>query len=264
MKVIVLLLYLVFLGINLKGQISQDILYQKEDSNKLVIVRMYLTEDSLLEYFFYDKVNRVEQSMAYDKWGKLIRMSGQKNGQRNGRYYWLDKSKEFYVIQNVLDGKETGSYHEYWLDHKPKKEAYFLDGKLHGSMKTWNKAGFLETVTEYSMGKLDGCEIEYGPNGDILSKYHFKNDKQFGPFFSVSDGERTEGVFINDKKNGIISIYDQKTNSLLSKGLYFDGKKQGVFEYYDLLGNLIRTEEYIDGVRLQTKEKRDVLIEDLD
>lgn len=158
------------------------------------------------DWFFYDKNDSLIMKMAYDK--------GYKHGKRY--LYKPDEIVEEYFKQDVKEG----------LTHYYSRKPYYLsksipykNGSKHGLCRIYNKKGIVVEIVEYKNDKT------------ISIQYINRSDKQ---------GNK-QGKWIQFYANGNIK----------SEGLFLNNKRNGIFKYYDLSGKLLKIEKYQNDILLK-------------
>lgn len=65
------------------------------------------------------------------------------------------------------DPPKDGKHVETWPDGKPKLEAHYKDGKLHGLLRRWHQNGQIQAHEEYESGKWEGRRAQWHENGQV-------------------------------------------------------------------------------------------------
>lgn len=162
-------------------------------------------------------------SFVYDESGKLIMLVEYRFG--------FVASKE---ILNKVDAKglKQGVWKEFWDNEKLKYEAFYINDKLDGYYKVYNKDGSLKLIEKYKMGvKIKDAEE--------LQKFVIKNE-----YYPDGKIKATQSFNLHDKPEGVRREFDKEGNTIAGKiykngvlvevGIVDDkGYKQGKFtEYY--------------------------------
>ena len=66
------------------------------------------------------------------------------------------------------------------IENGIKKVGYFLNGKLHGSLKQYDSIGNLISESNYVHGRLEGKHTEYYANGNLLYEMYYKDGRKNG------------------------------------------------------------------------------------
>ncbi|MBP3546047.1 MAG: toxin-antitoxin system YwqK family antitoxin [Alphaproteobacteria bacterium] len=138
-------------------------------------------------------------------------------------------------------------------------ESKYVNGKREGVAVTYSDKGYKQSETNYKNGKKDGRFVAYFPNGAKMVEANYKNDKAEGAqrvwhpngklqsqsrfTNDVIDGNattyytngklETQRIYKNGKENGVMKIYDDKTNKVAAEIPYVDGKIHGMLTVYN-------------------------------
>ena len=130
---------------------------------------------------------------------------------------------------------KDGSHITYHTNGNKKEHSFYVDGKRSGTWRTWNREGVLIQQTHYKQGKAegkirewhdnakpkeiisvksgkpDGLWIEYCEDGNLLRVMNYSHGKAEGKWksFYKTGGIRFEGNFVNDKKQGVCSWWEE-------------------------------------------------------
>ena len=159
--------------------------------------------------------------------GQLIVEANYKNGKLNGNYKeWSDNGK-LAVEVNYDNGEKNGLYNEWFNNGQLKIKSNYLNGILNGNYERWSDDGKLVVDANYVEGKLDGAfkkmKSNYSPSVEIGN---YENGEKVGEWVEIyHDKWITKGKYLNGKKNGWWSVYEEKNNDNVFK-LNF---KNGIF-----------------------------------
>ena len=78
---------------------------------------------------------------------------------------------------SVADPPKDGPYTETWPNGKPKLEATYKKGKLHGVLKRWHENGQLAAHEEYVLGKWEGRRAAWWENGQVQFDWQYHEGK---------------------------------------------------------------------------------------
>lgn len=115
------------------------------------------------------------------------------NGQQKSRMGILQGKKQDSAFQWYSDGhiKQKAYYHENALHGEKKNWApdsahllvahlnYYL-GKAHGEQRKWYGTGELYQIMHLNLGKEEGMQQAFRPNGDLYVNYEARNGRIFG------------------------------------------------------------------------------------
>lgn len=109
------------------------------------------------------------------------------------------------------------------------EEYYTIDDKKHGSYKNYSIMGYLCKECTYIDGLKDGLEFEYFQNGRMKSMHRYSKGMKNGKFWvKTQEGWYIiKGEYKNNKFNGMIRRWDEKSRTLIFGCKYLNGKKHG-------------------------------------
>ena len=173
------------------------------------------------------------------------------------------------------DGVRSGPFVEWHTSASParkKREGHYKHGKLDGKWVSFFPDGTLEREDTYVDGVLEGRSVEYHPSGAKKEEGMLERGTRVGTWIELhengkprkqtvySDGSLTqrwtlysedgvkthEGMFANGRKEGLFTEYfpDGKPSV---QGTWAASKKHGTWTTWDQSGNVVATEEYLEG-----------------
>ena len=162
---------------------------------------------------------RLEQG-SYLSFAHTQSFKGQfKNGKPDGEWRFLDNKDQLrYVItysEGVIEGKI-----ETWDVAHPRKHAYEAEHPVYYWQRydqdgyVRNEAGmvppekevlYLQKLSAYKKGALNGPEYEFGWNGDTIVRRYYVNNLLNGKAASKTLFDKIEGSFVNDKLEGLFT-----------------------------------------------------------
>ena len=101
----------------------------------------------------------------------------------------LDANTEAYIVRNYYDngqleyrfkylnGKEHGTWKSWDENGKLWFQEEYRNGKSHGTWKVWHENGKLLYQNEYQNGKLHGTRKAWDKNGQLWHHKEYKNGK---------------------------------------------------------------------------------------
>lgn len=171
----------------------------------------------------------------YGETGKLTMEINYQKAKKNGlRKTYLEKET---ITENFKDDVKQGFTTYYYPNGKIKNLIPFDNGLEHGIAKEFDEDSTIISITEYRRGMV------------ILREKMNRKDKNgfkqgLWKTFWDNDKTRTEGNFINDKKNGFFKTYSNEGNLLIIEKYINDEKQTDVPELRNLE---VRTDYYPDG-----------------
>lgn len=210
----------------------------------------------------YVKDKKENKSYYYNGDGTLYQIVNYKNGFKNGLTREFDKNGKLisvFIFKNGIlvkkeninrldrNGKKQGIWREYYTNDRIKKEAFYLNDKLHGYYKEWNIRGQLIKNIKYFNG------VVVKEDAEKRKKLKIKNQ------FYDSGKLKSKGSFRDTLPVGIHRIYNEegkviKSNiyddfgNLISKGIVDEeGIYHGKFINYYLSGEKKSEGNYLNG-----------------
>lgn len=125
---------------------------------------------------------------------------------------------------------------------------HYVQGKIEGENIGYDKNGNILEKCNFIQGEIEGEVLFYYPNGKIRGKVNMKKSLKNGKgFFYYENGQTSvETNFINDLRQGIENIYfeDGKTEVI---SFYIDGLKQGIEKLFHPNGVLYAINNFVDN-----------------
>jgi len=139
----------------------------------------------------------------------------------------------------------------YGINHFFSKKRVFQHGFLKYFEERQNN-GMLWSKISYKHGKINGFVEEFHENGTLWIKGVYDNGKMVFYEEYNSKGKREfEGYFNYKKpelKEGLWKTFHDDFN-IYSEGNYLSGKKDGKWSFYRKNGTLIRSENWLNGIK---------------
>jgi antitoxin component YwqK of YwqJK toxin-antitoxin module len=199
----------------------------------------------------------------------------------------------------MVDGKPDGYWRNYYPSGKLKNEGNRKNKELDSVWKFYTESGKIQKTYNYNLGKKNGSLFTYDTTGKISFCDNFINDIRSGKSYSYynsgcthfvvpyingrADGEAIEysedsvKIGITIYKSGFVERYEKinRTNkegkkqdkwidffedgSVKKETNFRDGEIDGYIKEYDRKGNIIKTEKYFGGKKIEhPKELRDI------
>jgi hypothetical protein len=135
------------------------------------------------------------------------------------------------------------------------RECTFIDGKLYGMQRFWNKNGQLKHEGAFLNGREDGRHRHWDEMGNLSGEYWWRDGKHNGPIREWDHGVATrKGNYKEDRKHGRWIVWDWSGN-LLADGMYkMDAPLNGTFIIQE--GKGMHVDRYRDGKLIDTGEWR--------
>ena len=117
------------------------------------------------------------------------------NGKEDGTW------KQFYLnaaikeIRYFENGKKQGEYHGWWPDGSNKFLFHFKDDEYNGTCYEWADNGQLTHQANYVNGHEDGAQMAWYTNGKIRSNYTIINGRRYGLLGTKNCKNVSDSVF---------------------------------------------------------------------
>jgi len=232
----------------------------------------YYDNGNLRYSYTYDIGNCEDTGRSYYRNGNLEEVSTYLNGELDGmdKHYFENGKQD--AISNYsegeLDGEYTATYDNitggiFWLengniiayssadkDGKPLKRINLDNGT--GDVTAYFPNGNKSIVCRYENGELVGKDLNYAPDGKVVSDKNYELGYRQGVQKYYYDSDTTlkeEDTYYYGDLDGP-SCYYYKNGKLEHIEYYVLGSKTGTWRYYDEKGKLLKTAIYYDGVEI--------------
>lgn len=145
-----------------------------------------------------------------------------KGGASNGQIKFVD-SKGFVVNSyHLLDGEKHGKEILFYpKSTQPKLSIDWVNGKIHGTVKTWYETGTLESEKLMSLNKKHGISTAWYPDGNLMLIEEYETGLLIkGKYFPLGQSYPISAIL---KGSGIATLYD-KEGIFMRKIEYLGGK----------------------------------------
>ena len=169
------------------------------------------------------------------------------------KYYY-----PFDSIKALMNFKENGKIAYSTMFHPTgKKMAYgkYIVEQKDSVWTYFDDKGVLISRETFLMGKKNGKEFVYFPDGVVSEEKSYKMDVQDGPFklFFEKNVVKGEGTYLNGQMEGKNSYY-YPNGITAATGYYKNGQKTGPWIYRNSSGKVTEKELYKEG-QLATKKE---------
>jgi len=179
-----------------------------------------------------------EMLRYYENGALRARMIFETGGKRSYVYLFYNSSKpsaEGWYVDQVKDSVWT-YYSEF--DGSVRFREPYLDGKLHGLIRSYYPGGEISEEVEWKQNVKEGAWKQYYINGVPRLSGHFKNGLLQGSY----------EVYFSD-------------NTIKIRGSYLENKSHGTWRFYDETGKEVYVLEYVKGTPSDL-EKYELWIQD--
>ena len=178
---------------------------------------------------------------TFNENGIMVSEGNRKNFELDSTWRFYDNDGKIAMEVNYKLGKKDGI-----------RRIYRQDEIIEENFKADVKEGITRYMTPnrrvtkevfFKDGLEDGVAKEYGDDGRIITLITYKNG-------FITDREMINRYDNNDMKNGLWK-YFYPNGMVQREGYYQHGVENGYFKEYDMDGNLLTTEKFAQGVKLQ-------------
>lgn len=213
-------------------------------------------------------------SRAKEEVGDLVKIYSYDDGYLDGLYLVYNKATHRYKeIGSYLNGKQHGTYKQYFDNGVLADDSYFFKGGRDGITKIYYENGKLRGVINYVNGKKEGHATQFYVNGKTMFDHNYHLDKMNGictdyykngnkksvityidgvqqgkySLFHTNGALKEMGSVVHDKKNGPFAIYDEKQKQIIV-GRFVDGLLDGKITY-TLANDWKEVREFKNGIQ---------------
>lgn len=131
-------------------------------------------------------------------------------------------------------------------------EGFAENGKKTGQWIQYSPEGDILLINHYVDGMLEGPAFRMSFRNQVDLKTTYRKNLLHGPWISYKYGKVIEKRnYVNDKLDGVVKTYDDRTFKLKQEVEYKNGLQHGYFRYYDEEGNVTLEYEYKDGEKVK-------------
>jgi antitoxin component YwqK of YwqJK toxin-antitoxin module len=133
------------------------------------------------------------------------------NGKPSGEWLAWHENGNVAGDAHYVNGEFSGKVINYFENGKKQTEDFYVDGLQEGDQKTWYEDGS-SYVQQFHRGVATGNLVRYFPDGHLLSRETFANDKPVGKHFGLTEKGDTAWVKIFNSKGKAINqrFYDDE------------------------------------------------------
>lgn len=208
-------------------------------------------EQTLITYWDDEKLLLKEELKFREENGKKIRIES--------KFYSSTGVSEFpYSITLYNNEGFTKNITTYYKDGQIRKFEPYWYGKLHGTVKEYDKDKKLIQTSDYKNGYVNGYVIKYNfLTNKPWSKEQIENDMRNGTStYYFDNGQiKTKVSYKNNLKNGLEINYHQNGN-LLSTVNWDKGQKDGEERHFSEQNVLEMVKEWKNGAFVKEKDLR--------
>ena len=187
--------------------------------------KKYLETGDGYEEGVYDFGERDGYCKIYYK-GKLEEKGLWKRGRREGLHYIYHPNGNLRFKVRYINNYREGKGKEYWDNGKLKYDGVFYTGRYEGVGKKYNENGNLAESGTFFMNRLKKGTKYYWDEYIVGTWNHAGMNGKCTEYWTRNKKIKSVGIWKDDKKNGLFSIY-YPNGKLEFKGRFEDDKKHG-------------------------------------
>lgn len=170
--------------------------------------------------------------------------------------YFDDTQAKSLIATRTFSENGTVAYDVFYDQSKNiVSEGKTVNKLKEGEWKYYHKASkSLQTLENYSKGKLNGVRKVFYENGAIAEEANYVNDLKNGPYKKYAE----KGIVLEESnyKNGQYdghAVYRDGAGNMVSQGPYVNGLKKGKWQFYE--NGKLKKEETLPVVKSVGKPK---------
>jgi uncharacterized protein len=178
---------------------------------------------------------------TYNEEGMLVSEGNRKNFELDSTWKFYDEKGKLTMEISYLKGKKDGIRKTYREDETV--EETFKDDQKEGLTTYYYPDGRIKKQVNFRNGLEEGLAKEFDTDGRIITLINYKSG-------FITERELINRYDNNGRKHGTWKFF-YADGKIMMEGSYKHGKENGYFKEYDKDGNLISTEKFADGTKLE-------------
>jgi uncharacterized protein len=136
------------------------------------------------------------------------------------------------VVRELHCARPDGTKHGPSRSFEPgyREEGAYANGLRVGTWRAWYENGKPYWQRHYVAGRLEGLEIVWDQNGELMSRGTHRADKRDGVWFDSNISASGRGRYRNDVREGPWSFRSE--GHRIAAGAYRDGEPEGPWVFY--------------------------------
>ena len=107
-------------------------------------------------------------------------VNGYFNGVEEGPHQKFYPGHKLWEQRFFINGKKHGTQKSWWPDGKPKMDYTAINNEYEGVFREWNSAGSLVRQFHYTKGMEAGRQQLWWDNGKLRANYEVRNGRKYG------------------------------------------------------------------------------------
>jgi antitoxin component YwqK of YwqJK toxin-antitoxin module len=199
----------------------------------------------------YYRGAKVGTWQQYDESGQLVSEENFNHPDSNRQLFQFYYPNGQAMIEGKwANGKAEGKWMQYSAAGEVLKEAYLVNGQLHGTYKHYSahKKYYLYKIEQYEKGEKHGREESFHPNGKLSAYMNYERGRSIGPAeYFFEDGSLRHRQHFKEGLLHAEEIMYSSPGVLKYKKQYDKGTQVGLSEEYYPNGQLRSTGHYQFG-----------------
>lgn len=211
-------------------------------------------------YVLNEKKEKVYEGhwIILDDEGSVLREGKYENGIANGLWKAYDENANVvneYIMKNDTINETAYVYfsHDKKVEAKQlKMEVPFIDGKINGVRKIYNRSGILIEHSSWLDDWFDGEYLDYYSQGSLNAKANYKKGELTGEFYAYyPNGDLKTKLFYAEKDKEGTAVYYYPNGNIESEGKIMNHIAVGKWNHYYYSGKL-NAESFYDNQGKET------------
>lgn len=154
-------------------------------------------------------------------------------------------------IEPFDDGSGLVKVTIYGSDQGILEQGYYLNGYREGVYTKFHTNGYVNVVTGYVHGKMEGQSVVADDRGQILERFTYHNDLLHGSYIKFNRTRLKEKKeYVKGAVEGIVELY-YPNGKIMERSNYTNGTRNGISQWFDQEGNLSIEYSYNNGELVQ-------------
>ncbi|MBE7171968.1 MAG: toxin-antitoxin system YwqK family antitoxin [Williamsia sp.] len=130
----------------------------------------------------------------YNK-GDTAEIAGYLQGKEHGSWKQFYPNKKLKQVRRFDRGRKTGVYLAWWENGSKKLAYQFADDEYEGTCREWNSEGILIKEMNYKRGHEEGSQKGFYDNGKIKWNYVIEGGRRWGLLGSKNCVNVSDSIF---------------------------------------------------------------------
>lgn len=118
-------------------------------------------------------------------------------GKEHGTWMQFYPNGELKEVRHFRHGQKQGDYTGWWMGGQKRLSYHFVDGEYQGTCCEWNQSGILIKKMTYQQGYEVGPQQMWYGDGKIKANYVMKDGRRFGLLGTKNCNNVSDSIFSN-------------------------------------------------------------------